>query len=420
MKSTKSQLSYVGEYEHSTQFVSPYVGNKGHSFEDKVMLFDDICPGHWSFVQPFPEAAWSLPTGTGYFESAGRLLWWSTNFKDSRDQPAKFLDESGQYYSKTTTQGDANMMMGIVTVNQEDVWLHWGHKWGIVSGNVLYDRPVVENGVTVRYAALDYPVPMLDASNVDVPELEREIMRKAPLNGAFVYLDLASKRFAYGAVDGDPDMYPKRSDGTRRTRDGEQAEPSSLPLSSNLQELPSFSSGNFQMRAVSGRPTVYQRFLNGIPQKTSKWMRFNPPGIDMDWQTPNLAADNPDQLNAQAVTNCRNLVGIAGKFIPKDQNGVLIPLSIGQPVDVYGAWLKPGTPNQCVGWIGAGKYLGVSQWGVSSTSPDASVNGSQIFEPLSADVQNQILDNVPGSADIGFIYDATFGSYGRVFWISLL
>lgn len=421
VKSTKSKLSYIGEYEHSSAFVSPFTGQKGHSFEDRVMLFDDICPGHWSFVQPSAQAAWSLPTGTGYYESPGNpSLVWSTNFKTSRDEPAKFSDEPGGYYSRTTTQAGTNFLMGVVTVNQEDVWLHWGPTWGVVSGNVLYDRPVIENGVTVRYAPLDYPIPMLDPSNVDVTNLEREVMRNAPENGAFVYLDLNTKRFAYGAVDGDPDMYPKRSDGTRRTREDEYFDESPVPLSSRLAAMPLFSSGNFQMRVVSGRPTYYQRFLTAKPQRTSKWLKFNPAGVDMDWGGDNIADNDPDQVRAQSYSNAAVLVGFRGNFITKNTDGPLRSISIGEPVDVYGSWLAVGANTQRVGWIGNGSFLGVTDWGMTSLSPAASVNGSSTFDPTTSDVQNQILDNIPGSAEIGFIFDASVGYFGRVFWISML
>ena len=128
-------MGYVGKLGETTLSRSQYLGTVPHTFEEKQTLFLDICPFRYSFVQPYAKAAFDLPTGTGYYESFGKQLWWSTNFKNTRDDPARFYDESGYYYSKNTATIDGHVMMGIVTVVGNDVSLKWGYKWGTVSRN---------------------------------------------------------------------------------------------------------------------------------------------------------------------------------------------------------------------------------------------------------------------------------------------
>ena len=211
-------MGYVGKLGETTLSRSQYLGTVPHTFEEKQTLFLDICPFRYSFVQPYAKAAFDLPTGTGYYESFGKQLWWSTNFKNTRDDPARFYDESGYYYSKNTATIDGHVMMGIVTVVGNDVSLKWGYKWGTVSRNAAYDSQVVQDGVTRRLVTT-YAIPQLDVNTVDVQKLELEVMRNAPTNGAFVYLDLDHRKYYYGCVDGDPDMYAVSPGGTKVVRD---------------------------------------------------------------------------------------------------------------------------------------------------------------------------------------------------------
>lgn len=412
-------MGYVGKLGETTLSRSQYLGTVPHTFEDKQTLFLDICPFRYSFVQPFPKAAFDLPTGTGYYESFGKQLWWSTNFKNTRDDPARFYDESGYYYSKNTATIDGQVMMGIVTVDGNNVSLKWGYKWGTVSRNSAYDSQVVVDGVT-RRQVITYAIPQLNVNTVDVPKLELEVMRNAPTNGAFVYLDIDHRKYYYGCVDGDPDMYAVSPGGTKVVRDDDEFPSSPYPITSRFQAEPVFDIGNFQMRVVTGRPTYYQRFLTAKPQRTSNWLKFNPYGVSMDWGGDNIASDDPNQVHAQSYSNAAVLVGYRGAFITKGTDGPLRSINLADPVDVYGSWLAVGPSTQRVGWIGNGSYFGISDWGMTSLSPAASVNGSSSFDPLTSDVQNEILDNIPGSAEIGFIFDATIGHFGRVFWISML
>lgn len=412
-------MGYVGKLGETTLSRSQYLGTVPHTFEEKQTLFLDICPFRYSFVQPYAKAAFDLPTGTGYYESFGKQLWWSTNFKNTRDDPARFYDESGYYYSKNTATIDGHVMMGIVTVVGNDVSLKWGYKWGTVSRNAAYDSQVVQDGVTRRLVTT-YAIPQLDVNTVDVQKLELEVMRNAPTNGAFVYLDLDHRKYYYGCVDGDPDMYAVSPGGTKVVRDDDEFPSSPYPITSRFQAEPVFDIGNFQMRVVTGRPTYYQRFLTAKPQRTSNWLKFNPDGASMDWGGDNIASDDPNQVHAQSYSNAAVLVGYRGAFITKGTDGPLRSINLADPVDVYGSWLAVGASTQRVGWIGNGSYFGISDWGMTSLSPAASVNGSSSFDPLTSDVQNEILDNIPGSAEIGFIFDASIGYFGRVFWISML
>jgi len=389
------------------------------------VVFNGICPGYWSRRYLSMQDAASLTGGSGYFGypasgSTGSSGYWSTNFVDDGVYASSFVFSEGSYYSKNIVINKGKVLLGVVVMDGNDINLKWGNSWGVTSRNSMMDYQDRNPDGTYTTKYRGFIVPRFSDGKLNVEEMNKMVLKGAPTRGAFVQLNLDYSYVTYLCTDGEENMYPLGAQQQVTIQSRDATDPSSLPLSSRLEGLPTFTSGNFAMRPVAGRPTVYQTFTGAMPQMSTKWLKFNPPGVDMDWGGDNIADNETDQVTAQKYPNASVLVGFRGSFITKAVGGPLRSISIGEPVDVYGSWLKAGNANQLVGWIGDGSYLGVSQWGMTSSARAASVNGSNTFDPVSSSVQNEILDNVPGSCNIGFIYDATVGSFGRVFWISML
>jgi hypothetical protein len=101
---------------------------------------------------------------------------------------------------------------------------------------------------------------------------------------------------------------------------------------------------------------------------------------------------------------------------------------------IYSGWLRKGSPTQLVGWVikatptgstTVGYALVVTGYGFTSLSPTAKsgMSGSTTYNLTTKNVQAEILANmfpVDGisGVNLGFIYDASVGTYGQVTWIS--
>ena len=415
---TKSEVGYTDVIMASNFRQSVHVNDSPVTDVPGPDIFNGICPGYWSRRYLSIQDAAALTGGSGYFGYPS--AYWSTNFVDDGIYASNFVFSEGSYYSKNVVLNKGKVLLGVVVVDGNDIKLKWGSRWGVDSRNSMmdYQESNPDGSNTIKYRG--FIVPRWPDGKLNVDELNKMVVKGAPTRGAFVRLNLDYSFVTYLCTDGEQNMYPLGAQQQVTIQSRDATDPSSLPLSSKLLGLPTFTSGNFNMRVVSGRPTFYQTFTGAMPQMSTKWLKFNPPGVDMDWGGDNIADNESDQLMAQKYPNASVLVGFRGTFITKSVDGPLRSISIGEPVDVYGSWLKAGTANQLVGWIGNGSYLGVSQWGMTSSARAASVNGFATFDPGSSSVQNEILDNVPASCNVGFIYDATVGSFGRVFWISML
>lgn len=422
---TRSQVGYTDVIMASQFRKSVYVNDSPVSGVPGPVIFTGICPGYWSRRYLSMQDAAALTGGSGYFgypasgttSSSG---YWSTNFVDDGVYASKFVFSEGSYYSKNVVLNKGKVLLGVVAFDGDDIVLKWGGSWGIASRNSMMDYQVTNDDGSTSLSYRGFIVPRWPDGTLNVDELNKMVLKGAPTRGAFVQLNLDYSSVTYLCTDGEENMYPLGAQQQVTIQSRDATDPSSLPLTSKLNGLPTFTTGSFTMRVVTGRPTYYQRFLTAKPQRTSKWLKFNPAGTSMDWGGDNVASDDPNQVHAQSYSNAAVLVGYRGAFITKGTDGPLRSINLADPVDVYGSWLAVGASTQCVGWIGNGSYIGISNWGLTSLSPAASVNGSASFDPITSDVQNEILDNIPGSAEIGFIYDATIGDFGRVFWISML
>ena len=415
VEASKSSIGYVDHNYDSTTLRSPYYSTPVVISVPGNVVLDGVCPGRWSRGYSTPKEASDLSGGSGYFGYQD-IRWWSTNFIDDGDSSCTMVLNEGKYYSKNTTVGNDTVLMGAITVEGSTVKLKWGSSWGVVTRNACFDFS--KDGA---YPFQSTTIPRLADGKVDTAALNMSVMKFAPTRGCFVMFDLSSNQVLYTMLDGEyrqMSASPGAAAPALQSRDA--TDPSSLPLSSKLTGLPVFTCGS----VTPGGPgsNTFNADTTSVPQKTAKWLKFNPPGVSMDWGGDNIVDLNSDQLFVQGTNNVRNLVGYQSKFIGKTGTGPLRSISLPDPVDVYGGWLKTGTNFQVVGWLGAGSYLGVSPWGITSSAPAASVNTSPGFNLNTANVQSDILSRMPSGsgANLGFIYDASIGDYGRVTWISQL
>lgn len=97
----------------------------------------------------------------------------------------------------------------------------------------------------------------------------------------------------------------------------------------------------------------------------------------------------------------------------------------------YSGWLRSGTSTQLVGWVinTATAFQGAlaitlvtSGYGFTSVAPTArsGMTNSSTYNLTTANAQSEILANLTmnGINMVGFIYDASVGTYGQVTWIS--
>jgi hypothetical protein len=95
---------------------------------------------------------------------------------------------------------------------------------------------------------------------------------------------------------------------------------------------------------------------------------------------------------------------------------------------IYSGWLRVGTSTQLCGWLLDNSTSDVplkitTPYGFTSVAPVAlsGVNGnSSTYDLKTSDVEQEIVDQMkmPDSGNLGFIYDASIGQYGRVTWLS--
>jgi len=137
----------------------------------------------------------------------------------------------------------------------------------------------------------------------------------------------------------------------------------------------------------------------------------------MDWGSQNVTSST-DQSAVRTNTSVAMMTFYQGTYYGKSAAGPLLTDNLVSYV--FSGWIRTGTPYQLVGWLGGGSYLGVTTYGFTSLAPSASITGSSGFNLATANTQAEILNRMPtgSGANIGFIYDASVGTYGRVTWIS--
>lgn len=131
---------------------------------------------------------------------------------------------------------------------------------------------------------------------------------------------------------------------------------------------------------------------------------------------------------AQAASGVSNVLGFGTTYYAKSNVAVWSTTNTG--CIVYSGWLRAGTQTQICGWIlntGTGVVLATTGYGFTSQSPLGSVQpAGGKYTLTTSSTQSEILSqmssknlgstNYPGA--LGFIYDASVGSYGQVTWIS--
>lgn len=414
---TRSQIGYTDHDYDTYRFRSPYYDVPAEPFPGTLFL-DGVCPGRWSRRYFSASDAESLPGGSGYFgyDTNDLNWWWSTNFIDDGDAACSMVASQGQYFSKNTTIDSTHILMGAVTVDATDVKLKWGSTWGLVTRNAVFDYL----DSTMTYVSRSTTIPRNADGTVDVTALNLSVMKYAPVRGCFVMFDMASNAVLYTMMDGEQKQFAGSKSGTvapalaLRTA----TDPNSLPLSSKLTAYPTFSTGAV---TLSGSPASWS-----IDSSTSSIVRtqsWYPLGGGLSLNGSNYGTYS-SLAAAQSGTNVRMVLlwtdGVYYGYSP-DMN---IKSTTTTPTNLYSPWIKTGSSYQLVGFTGGGNFLYVTGYGFTSASPTATITGSTTYNLTSTTVQTEILSRMPSGSTaasaMGFIYDASVGSYGQVTWISQL
>ena len=147
------------------------------------------------------------------------------------------------------------------------------------------------------------------------------------------------------------------------------------------------------------------------------------------------------RTNGQSFTSQSAAQASSGGILLNDTNSSTNPWwsytaitqfgQTGSNISIYSGWLRAGTPTQIVGWVVSAVASGSSTlqttlittgYGFTSLSPTArsGMSNSTTYNLTSNNIQAEILANITlnGINYVGFIYDASIGSYGQVTWIS--
>jgi len=424
IEASKSSISYADHNYDATTLRSPYYDLPSIVSVPGTVMLDGVCPGRWSRGYEEANSAASLSGGSGYF-GYQNLRWWSTNFIDDGDAACTMVLNEGQYYSKNSSISDNSILCGAVTVEGSTVKLKWGSSWGLVTRNTVFDS-AAENG---SYPYRQTTIPRLTDGKVDVTALNLSVMKYAPLRGCLVMLNLATNIVLYTMMDGEyrqmaamygpvlgaPATGPPATAPALQSRDA--TDPSSLPLSSKLTGLPTMTDGTVTLTNTTA-PWVLDKTTQ--PPRTSPWLGW----FEMWWfnEGPVDVSSTSTLPPMQANTAVFAAGGLSnGSFYGFSSNGRIRKIVSSEPNSVlYSGWARTGTPHQRVGYVGYGNTLALSTWGWTSVAPDAALYGQSHYVLTSANVQTEILGQIPNhpSVNMGFVYDAAYGNYGRVRWIS--
>lgn len=418
VEATKSSLGYVDHDYSTSRFRSPYYSTPVAVSVPGLVVFDGVCPGRWSRRYTTAKAAADLTGGSGYFgyDTNDQGFWWSTNFIDDGDSACTMVTSGGKYYSKNTTVGNDTILMGAITVEGTTVKLKWGSTWGVVTRNACFDY-LSNNSYIYRSST----IPRQTDGKVDVSALNKSVMQFAPVRGCYVMFDMSSNQVLYTMLDGEQNQLSS-SDGTAPAIQSRDAtDPNSLPLSSKLTALPTFTKGAATTGGVGA--SSWNKDTTTLPDKTKPWTKISTADL---WTNPGLDATTATNLPPTNNSFSGYLLGYyptnSTWYTCSSINFVLLPFTNG-PVDVYSGWIKPGTSTQVAGFSSGGRIF-VTGYGFTSVAPVATIAGSSTYLLTSGNVQSEILSRMPSgtsvSAGMGFIYDASIGDYGRVTWISQL
>lgn len=410
VEATKSSLGYVDHDYSTSRFRSPYYSTPVAVSVPGLVVFDGVCPGRWSRRYTTAKAAADLTGGSGYFgyDTNDQGFWWSTNFIDDGDSACTMVTSGGKYYSKNTTVGNDTILMGAITVEGTTVKLKWGSTWGVVTRNACFDY-LSNNSYIYRSST----IPRQTDGKVDVSALNKSVMQFAPVRGCYVMFDMSSNQVLYTMLDGEKQQLSSSDGSAPAVQSRDATDPSSLPLTSKLTGLPTFTSGSVTTGGVGA--SSWSSDTTTQPDRTRTWLQFST--TQMDWTGSNQNSST-DQATARSPSNIFALILYQGTFYGKVVSGTLTGSSIASYM--YSGWIRAGTSTQCVGWVGGGTYLGMTAYGMTSVAPSASITGSAGFNLTSANVQSEIVSRMPANSSFGFNYDASIGDYGRVTWISQL
>lgn len=346
--------------------------------------------------------------------------WWSTNFLDAADSTCSITPYSGGYYSKrTVATSSSSILMGICTVDANNVNLYWGTTWGLAVANSVFDDGT--NPITVS-------IPVDANGVVYVDALNQLIMNKVPTRGAYVMINLTTGLVYFAALDGESFMVPNT---TTTTVLANPASDNVLPLTSNLTGLPTFTN-------VDAAPTTSGYSGVGFSTPSSmntmdysrKWLPIPLQGyIDtvgsFNGTYQSLAA-------AQAVTpTCSSIIWDGTtNWYAFNSISVIKPITPASSRQWYSGWLRPGTATQMVGWIYAstsstGLTYFCTPYGFTSVAPlaqsgETGQSGST-YQLKSSNVQAELFNHMKlasaGQGVVGYVYDASVGQYGQVAWI---
>lgn len=413
---TRSQIGYTDHDYDTYRFRSPYYDVPAEPFPGTLFL-DGVCPGRWSRRYFSASDAESLPGGSGYFgyDTNDLNWWWSTNFIDDGDAACSMVASQGQYFSKNTTIDSTHILMGAVTVDATDVKLKWGSTWGLVTRNAVFDYL----DSTMTYVSRGTTIPRNADGTVDVTALNLSVMKYAPVRGCFVMFDMASNAVLYTMMDGEQKQFAGSKLGSvapalaLRTA----TDPSSLPLSSSLTGLPVFTNGAATGGGVGA--SSWEMNKSTYPPRSSPWVV----AVDNHWTVADNGLVQHHTLVDAYSNNTASLIRLdkgstSLQWTSVDSSYQLTPNPAGT---IYSGWIRPGTSSQVVGWF-SGNYICFTSYGNTSAAPTASIVGQGSYLVTSSNVQAEILSRLPSSntLSMGFVYDASIGSYGKVTWISQL
>ena len=419
VSAAKSQIGYTDHNYDTNTYRSPYYDVPVIVSVPGTMFLDGVCPGRWSRRYYTASDAASLSGGSGYFgyDTNDQNYWWSTNFIDDGDAACSMVKYGGQYYSKNTTIASTHVLMGAVTVDGTNVNLKWGSTWGLVTRNAVFDYL----DSTTTYVSRSTTIPRNADGTVDVNALNLSVMKYAPVRGCFVMFDMSSNIVLYTMMDGEQKQFAGSKSGSvspalaLRTA----TDPNSLPLTSKMVGLPTFvRSSPSNNTVITGLGNAsWQTDTTTLGDKSRVWMKtFDSCWTDNTNQQGNFSTQGPAQNASSAGPVLVNGTPTWLAF----PVGTPLRDDPGATTGCYTAWSRPGTPYQMIGWVSAGKLLVTSAYGVTSVAPSASIQGQGSYLVSSPNVQADILSKMPSSTglNMGFMYDASIGDYGKVTWIS--
>ena len=198
-----------------------------------------------------------------------------------------------------------------------------------------------------------------------------------------------------------------------------------LPQASAMTSLPTFTNGSVSS-GYAGSSFTLNKSLSGMDYSRAWLMAL--PGV-LPYPTPS-STSYANVSAAQAVSG----TAVVSLWSPSYYSYTTAPSSytIASGHGLYSGWMRNSKQTSLVGFVFAlgnssgyaGSAFATLGYGYTSLSPTATSapsNGtaSTTYLLKTSNVQAEIMNNcVANSGAVGFVYDATVGSYGQVTWIS--